>query len=740
MNTAASTGFSVSIARGVTLLCCGLWSATLLAPYALAAHPAGDETSDDEWFELPLSDLANVRVSELATLTPTTYRNAPAAITRITEEQIFVSGARNLFELLDIYVPGAQWIRHNWEMGHLGVRGIISDREDKVMLRVNGKVMNERTHFGVVSERDFPMMEDIHHIEVIRGAGSAVLGLGAVSMVIDIQTKTGTNVDGGNVSLRAGGVYNFYSAAVQNSWELADESQLYLYAALGNVQGASGDHAPVIYGVDFTTKRGDFVPEGTPLEGPVARDGAQYRDLPPVKLHVQWSGEDTEVWLRYTRAGERQVQDINFLAYGFVEGDDPERAFSEGFMGSGYQQFTLAYESHFYPAPHLQLTGFLSYDLTDYERDVPGLIVEDGSEFFQNHREDEYFGRLLANWHVADGHEWAIGTEFSHEKFGLSSPGKGTNPPFNSRLGFVDDDWTTNTWSLFTEWQWAFSPEWTAFVGARADKNRYTNVLFSPRFSLVWLPDEHNAVKLMLARSLRMNFAEENRAQALEGDDSSRAEKLDSAEVRFERIVSHWQLGVSLFYLELEAIGWDLDLQRSNLIGTQKQWGSELEVERRLDRWHIHFSHAYTKLLDYDENTPGGMITAEPFGFGDDLDNWSNHISKLVVSYHIAPRWNLHSSLRMYWGFPGAEDMRDLRLSNGSVRVSDASDDAYEEQVFLNLGVSHQWSQRIKWSFNAYNLLGWIDKDLNKRLYYATDGHYRSEAAAVAVTLQWQFQ
>ena len=36
--------------------------------------------------------------------------HAPASITTITQEQIRLSGARNLDELLDIYVPGFQYM------------------------------------------------------------------------------------------------------------------------------------------------------------------------------------------------------------------------------------------------------------------------------------------------------------------------------------------------------------------------------------------------------------------------------------------------------------------------------------------------------------------------------------------------------------------------------------------------------------------------------------------------------
>jgi hypothetical protein len=86
-------------------------------------------TADDD-FDQPLSmnisELMNVKVSGVGTLTETRRFKVPAAVTQITNNDINTSGARSLHELLDIHVPGVQWIRHHWEFSHIGSRGIIN--------------------------------------------------------------------------------------------------------------------------------------------------------------------------------------------------------------------------------------------------------------------------------------------------------------------------------------------------------------------------------------------------------------------------------------------------------------------------------------------------------------------------------------------------------------------------------------------------------------------------------------
>jgi outer membrane receptor for Fe3+-dicitrate len=132
----------------------------------------------DSLFEMSIEQLMEIEVGSSATLTQSKPRLVPAAVTTITKEQIQASGTRSLNELLEIYVPNLQIVLHLWEPQHLGLRGSISDRDDKYLLLVNGRVMNERLHYGALSERDLPLLRDIHHIEVIRGPGSVLYGPG----------------------------------------------------------------------------------------------------------------------------------------------------------------------------------------------------------------------------------------------------------------------------------------------------------------------------------------------------------------------------------------------------------------------------------------------------------------------------------------------------------------------------------------------------------------------------------
>ncbi|OJJ16190.1 hypothetical protein BKI52_36100 [marine bacterium AO1-C] len=131
-------------------------------------------------------------------------RLASAGTTIITAEDIALAPARNLLDLLELYVPGAYWI--NSEEGKLiGMRGWMAPRNLRYQVFVDGVNVNQQSHSGAINELENWDMDDIAQIEVIRGAAAARYGAGAVSGVILITTKVAvagkkTQVGGNYVS------------------------------------------------------------------------------------------------------------------------------------------------------------------------------------------------------------------------------------------------------------------------------------------------------------------------------------------------------------------------------------------------------------------------------------------------------------------------------------------------------------------------------------------------------------
>src|SRR6202012_1731918 len=146
-----------------------------------------------------LEQLMQVQVSS-DTLTMTERRLTPAAVTTIDHDQIQQANTRNLYDLLEIYTPDTYTALHQWEMPHTIIRGIFGD--DKTLMLVNGREMNERTHAGALAERDLVLQGDLDSVDVVRGPGSAVYGPGAVAGVINLTTLNGLTYQGTEIVAR----------------------------------------------------------------------------------------------------------------------------------------------------------------------------------------------------------------------------------------------------------------------------------------------------------------------------------------------------------------------------------------------------------------------------------------------------------------------------------------------------------------------------------------------------------
>jgi outer membrane receptor for ferrienterochelin and colicin len=713
---------------------------TCLIPPAYAADKTADLTN------LSIDELMNIEVVSTATLTETKPRLVPAAVTTITAEQIQASGARSLYELLDIYVPNLEWLHHHWEPDALGLRGIINDRNDKFLLLVNGRNMNQRTHNGAVTELDLVELRDIHHIDVVRGPGSALYGPGAVSMVINIVTYSGQTFQGSEITGRLGAVEEFYSTEIKQGKKFDNnDTTTFVYAGIGTYNGASTQDAPQIYPFSFTQSGQQGYPGygtevGEPMtNGLAGRDNADARGLPSIKLYGELTKDDWDFWARYIRGGKTMPLATGQLAvnpYGFAD-----TTWNGNFYD--YQQATgwVGYKPQLTEKLNADLA--FSYNLTDFDGIRKGVPTN-------TFREDQYYVKSLLRWQPNDQHSLAGGFEFSHLELGLHSIGYPDISPgsqeFSNEAGYAPmPRWSTNLYSLLGEWQWKINDNWTTFLGARIDDHTFTDPMFSPHASIVFTPTSIDTFKLMWARSVRANFEAEMKRLDMDTGEKSKPEKLDSIELRYERQQSkNLDLAASLFlHYGLEAFSWNQSLYRTVLVGKQKEWGVELEAAYHTEKTRLSLSHSYTKLIDFTiDPCQTTYISAKPFGYGDDLTYWSNNITKLTLEQKLDNKWTFDSSLHIYWGFPGMKDYDKYSpyTYNGSSQVIEPGwERAYRGSYYLNLGLRYKPNDNLTVGVTGYYLLGIFDKDLNKRNYIVGNGDFRDHSPAVGVYVEYKF-
>jgi outer membrane receptor for ferrienterochelin and colicins len=766
----------------------------VFVPNAGSAAQQPDTNKPGDVFEMPLEKLMEVPVVSTATLTETKQRLVPAAVTTITAEQIRSSGARSLYELLDIYVPNLQWSRHHWENDQLGLRGIISDRNDKFLLLVNGRIMNDRTHAGVVTELDQMLLGDIHHVDVVRGPGSAMYGPGAVSMVINIITYNSDNFQGTEVTSRLGAIEEFYATELKHSHRFdpndANAGGIFVYSGIGKYVGASKYDAPQIYPLTFPSTGGNppagMVPgDGTKAGHPMTntfinRDEADALGVPPLKLHVQLKKDNWDVWARLERGGKQFAWDTTSIArqpYGFGDNIWYDRWKWNDYNNVQRPNFYTYWQLTLYAGYKQEVTEHLDIDYA-FSYQSTSNVQEREARYGQNYREDNYYAKILGKWQPTDEHKIAFGTEYLYNRLGRQPwDGLGyTVPDFRGSTGGVATgfenpnvqlwgwnkkmpDWSTKMYSFLGEWQWNINDKWTSFIGGRIDRHTFTDMMFSPRAALIFTPNDRDTYKAMWARSVRANFEEFMKKQDIATNNYSDPEKLDSIEFRYERAQNkNLDLAASVFvHYNLQALGWDQSAQSYSISGTERTYGLELEAAYHTDKTRFMISHGYTKLYGFYlspfarnslPNPPAQSMTAEPYGVGNDLTNWSNHNTKMVYQRKLDDKWTFDASMRIYWGFPGMKDFDKYypyadssHATAGDKLIEDGWKRAYRGSYFLDLGLQYKASKNLEIGITGYNLLGVFNKDFNKRNYVEVSGRgdFRDAAPAVAVSLSYKF-
>ncbi len=714
--------------------------AAIVATYSPPARAADVDHTLDDPFALSLEQLVDLPV---ATLTTAETRETPASVTTIDREMIDASGARTLNELLDIFVPNVQIMRHNFGLPHVGVRGVIGDRDDKYLLLVNGKVMNHRTQEGAFTERDLQLLGDIRHIDVIRGPGSAIYGPGAVSGVVNVVTLDGRSFDGVEVTGRVGGVDQFASMEARAGARVGESGSLFAYYGIADVSGSSQSDSPLVYGVTGTSRGGEVpVRPGEPIAIDVPDDGRMYRGRAKHKLHAGYRSDDLSIWVRWTRGGMDLPSERGTLLDP-PEGRDLDQMSLDEISSNefGYHQFTALGEYDWKLDPRLNLEFTASYDALDFERlrDRPDLNT-------RSYLESEIYGRILAHWRPGTAHTIAGGISYSREMFGRSSPGFPDLPPATQRQPEVQP-WDTDTWSFMAEDRWRMGDRVTTFLGLRADNHTYTDIFWSPRLAVVLDTGAASTLKAIANRSQRRAGDDELRHQWLETETFADPEEINALELRYDQGWSRpWSWAVVGYFNDVDIVARNSLLERNVLLGEFQTWGVELELRHHGDRDDFRASHGYTNLIDFtlEDATSIQGFSAKPYGYGNDLANWSNHVTKLAYTRHLSDRWQASTSLRVYWEFAGARDQTEwnsqLATPSFAFGLADAGyDEAFGANVYWNLGAEYRPTPRLRLRLDGYNLAGLFDEELNKRNYILRVSDYRSEATALALTVAYRF-
>lgn len=706
--------------------------------------------NQDNYFEYSLEELMQVRVEVPAAITKMTPADVPASITMITAEDIQLTPARNIYDLLEVYVPGAIWMNHE-EGPHPGIRGNITNRNYKFLLLVNGRLMNSTAHYGAKSELEQWDMSDIERIEVIRGPGSVTYGPGAVAGVIKITTRD-ANTDKGN-TLSARYVNNYDSKGISlRSGHQFENNNLYTFASVTRTNGYAAPH----YLVTSDNEAG-YVGEDILQDTEALDYYADYQDNPQVKLHIDLDFyKHWRTWLRYTQQGSTW------------RGNEAKSNFNGELVNQQSlrdRQLTAVAEYKNNLSKDLALKTMISVDSFDAERRIESVRNPDPDNvqnFKSNYSETELFLKGIFNWQTSDDLEIAFGAEFSRTKYGagwgdsdqqmrLGDDANIVSGPDSEAISpnaldsedavYAGSGWYTSTFSLFGEANINVTEHNIFLVSVRADKNTFTDVLVSPRLAWISQLNKNNVVKVVAQRSKRMNTAGQLYIENINNIDS-KSETLNSIEIAYNAIFSsNKNLKAAYFYNDSEVLSWNNTVDSTIFVGELKHQGIELEFEYKSNSGSLGTNYSYVKQTDWkladDVNSSGTSYSdynqdlrntnATMTGVGNDLNNWPSQAFKIFGRIKITNKLVFHSDARILWDYQGSKDgLESLNQAvQGEPEEADVQNslqaveqqNVYEYDFRLNASVLYNASDAFAIQFSIQNLLGAND---NKRYSYDT--------------------
>lgn len=514
--------------------------------------PALSATEPD-LLAMPLEELAQLEVS-VATGTPRTVHDAPAATSVITAQELDTIGAQHMDDALKA-VPGLH-VSHGaitYESRYY-FRGIFANNNPHTLVLVNGLPMTSLFVGDRLPGWQGVPVADIARIEVVRGPGSAVYGADAFGGVINIITKSA--LDEGPDEARV--AYGSFDTRHASLLQRATSGDLHALWAVDYRQ-TEGDRR--IVAADWATGFDQlFGTHSSQAPGPL-NDGSRTLDARTELVLGDWR----------LRASWQQVWDLG-TAQGLFDALDPYGRLEDRFgnLDLAWNDATLV--------PGWALEGGVNAAYKELATTRPLYILPPGSFCFpgspscfpdgmqdslstQEAQAGARFTLVSTQW---EAHRLRLGAGFdwgdlyrTTDRKNFDASGPGLPVPLGRTVDFSDtplvfqpEAQRTNRYVMAQD-EWQMAPDWELTAGVRHDRYSDFGGTTNPRLALVWQTTSTLTTKLLYQDAFRApSFAELYVTNiGVNGNPDLKPERLRNEELAFS-----WQ--------PTDALTWDLNVFR----------------------------------------------------------------------------------------------------------------------------------------------------------------------------------
>jgi outer membrane receptor for ferrienterochelin and colicins len=496
------------------LICIGI---AFLSVSQCFSQPLIDKEQTDLLFDDIPVVFAATKVSQKIT-------DVPATVTVIQENDIKKYGYETLSEALRM-VTGL-YVTNDRSYEYLAVRGYYmpGDYLSRILMMINGNVVNDPIYGSAKIGRELGIPIDaIKRIEIIKGPGSALYGSNALLAVINIVTKDGYDIDGGEISTNIGS-YGYYEGQFSYGKKLKNDLDFMIsYSQMT-------EHGQDLYYTEFDspdTNNGVFK-DGDKENAKGLVTKFLYKDI---TLQAGLNTRDKKIpngaWGTTFNDNRTHMDDNgNFIELRYNHNFDNKKAIISRFYKWNYK-FTGDYA---------------------YNQDAEDIILQD------NHNADWYGSELQFDWKLSSIHRIILGADYQYNFLKMYSDEVNNNNSTISTTMYIKKE--TQKWATYAQDILSLSKKFSFILGLRYDNYSEGYDVLNPRIGGIYTPWNKGKIKLLHGTAFHAPSLYESDYN--DGGNTTipnydlKPEKLKTSEIVFEQMFpKNFDMNCSLYHTNI---------------------------------------------------------------------------------------------------------------------------------------------------------------------------------------------
>jgi hypothetical protein len=376
--------------------------------------------------------------------------DAPNAVTIISEEDIRLSGARNIPDLLR-RVPGMDVMAMTASDWNVSMRGFNRRVANKILVLIDGRSVY-LDFLGATLWQTLALdVMDIERIEVVRGPGSAIYGAYAYTGIINIITKKPEAIDGSTLRLDVGS-----GQVARGTYQVGRREGKVGFRATAAFEQANKFEREFGDRVDFTTLATD---PNLSFRAAYIDADVEYELPNGGRLHGGGSASFGKLEFYGVSVLRNQLIEMRPLANARV-----------GYSGDLFSVLAFWQGTRVVSSPEYFRTGLASL----------------GSNVIADLFSIEPVFR--PTFTLLGEHQLVLGAEYRHKYISWD---------------YLSGEQSEDHFALFAQDQWAINPRFTVLASARLDKHPLIGFLGSPRLALIFKPTPKSALRASVGTAFR---------------------------------------------------------------------------------------------------------------------------------------------------------------------------------------------------------------------------------------------